>query len=50
MHLEAFDVLSADIKNKVNIVVKELSSGIMRHGFYNTVVNVKRCFYQFFAV
>ena len=48
--LEAFDILTADVENEVDVLVKELRGGIVRHRLDQTIVDVEGFFDQLLAV
>ena len=50
MYFKAFNVLPADVKNKIDIRQKAFGCNKMRHGFHNAVISVEGMFYKFFAV
>ena len=50
MYFKAFNVLPADVKNKIHFRQKAFGSNKMRHGFHNAVIGVEGVLYKFFAV
>ncbi len=50
LNLDTFHVLTADIKNTVNLRIEESSRIVVRYGFHFAVVQQKGGFHQCFAV
>ena len=50
MYLEALDILTADIEDKIDVFVKELGGSVMRHCLDQTKINTESFFDQLFAV